>query len=99
MARENKPAQKAAAQKETDKAHVATVQASTQPGDPVKFFDDKVRPVLAQNCYKCHTSEAMGGLRLDSRESILKGGDSGPRWFPAAPTRASSSRRSGRTPI
>ncbi len=80
---ENKPAQKA-----TDKAHVAAVQASTQPGDPIKFFDDKVRPVLAQNCYKCHTSEAMGGLRLDSRESILKGGDSGTAMIPGSPDKS-----------
>ncbi len=49
-----------------------------QTQDPMKMFTTEVRPVLAQNCYKCHTSEAMGGLRVDSREALLKGGDSGP---------------------
>ena len=60
---ENRPAQKA-----TVKPAVAQVSSPAAPmaGDPVKFFDDKVRPILAQNCYKCHTSESMGGLRLDS---------------------------------
>lgn len=37
----------------------------------------KVRPVLAKNCYGCHTQAAMGGLRMDSREALLKGGKSG----------------------
>ena len=66
---------------ELPKALPKTVSASATP-DKVKFFDDKVRPVLAQNCYKCHTTEEMGGLRLDSRAGMLKGGDSGPAIVP-----------------
>ena len=58
------------------------------PGDQVKFFDDKVRPILAQNCYKCHTEDSMGGLRLDSREAILKGGDSGAAMVPGNPDKS-----------
>ena len=46
--------------------------------DHIRFFNEQVRPVLAQNCYKCHTTEAMGGLKLDSRPNVLKGGESGP---------------------
>ncbi len=46
--------------------------------DPAEHFELKVRPVLAKNCYGCHTQSAMGGLRLDSREALLKGGKSGP---------------------
>jgi Planctomycete cytochrome C len=42
----------------------------------------KVRPVLANNCYACHTDSGMGGLRLDSREALLKGGNSGPAIIP-----------------
>ena len=38
------------------------------------YFENKVRPVLARNCYSCHTSNAMGGLRLDSEEAVKKGG-------------------------
>ena len=41
-------------------------------------FESKVRPVLVANCYACHTKARKGGLRLDSREAILKGGKSGP---------------------
>jgi hypothetical protein len=49
------------------------------PADGV-FFDKQVLPILKANCLKCHGGEAKikGGLRLTSREDILKGGDSGP---------------------
>ena len=53
--------------------------------DKYAFFESKIRPVLAQHCYKCHSSEAKqikGGLRLDTRDSIRKGGDSGPAVVP-----------------
>ena len=42
------------------------------------FFELRVRPVLARNCYACHTASHMGGLDVSSRESLLKGGNSGP---------------------
>jgi len=44
------------------------------------FFETKIRPVLANNCYACHSEQAgksEGGLRLDTREGMLSGGDSG----------------------
>ena len=42
-------------------------------------FEKSVRPLLAEKCFSCHgPKKAAGGLRLDSREAILKGGDSGP---------------------
>lgn len=44
-----------------------------------EFFEAKVRPVLAENCYTCHGPEKQkGGLRLDSISAIKKGGESGP---------------------
>lgn len=49
------------------------------------FFEKRIRPVLVQHCYKCHSTDskqAKGGLRLDSREAIRKGGDSGPAVIP-----------------
>jgi len=46
------------------------------------FFESKVRPVLASNCYSCHTGAKSGGLRLDSRDAIVKGGDTGPAIVP-----------------
>jgi len=45
------------------------------------FFETKIRPVLVEHCYQCHAAEAKiikGGLRLDSRDALLKGGDTGP---------------------
>ena len=43
-----------------------------------EFFEKSVRPLLAEHCYECHSAkEANGGLRLDSRIGVAKGGDSG----------------------
>ena len=47
----------------------------------IEFFESKIRPVLSEHCYRCHSSTAKklkGKLLLDSREGILKGGESGP---------------------
>ena len=52
----------------------------------VDFFESKIRPVLVEHCYECHSSqskEVMGGLVLDSREGIRQGGESGPAVVPA----------------
>jgi hypothetical protein len=43
-----------------------------------EFFESKIRPLLANKCYSCHTASKLGELRLDSREALLKGGKSGP---------------------
>lgn len=40
-------------------------------------FEKQIRPILARHCYACHTQAALGGLRLDSKEAILRGGKSG----------------------
>ncbi len=52
------------------------------------FFETKVRPMLAGNCYSCHTNSALGGLRLDSREAMLKGGGRGPALVPGDPDKS-----------
>ncbi len=47
----------------------------------LKFFREKIEPVLKQDCYECHSTEAKklkAGLRLDSRAGLLAGGESGP---------------------
>jgi hypothetical protein len=50
----------------------------------LQFFETKIRPVLVEHCYECHSAEAAergklrGGLRLDSPAATLRGGDSGP---------------------
>src|SRR5262249_10557703 len=50
-----------------------------------RFFEAKIRPVLATQCGKCHASTAeklRGGLLVDSREGLLRGGDTGPAIVP-----------------
>lgn len=51
----------------------------------VEFFEKRIRPVLVKHCYECHsaaTPDLKGGLRLDSRDFIRKGGESGPAVVP-----------------
>ena len=55
-----------------------TVHAAEPSAEQIEFFESKVRPIFADHCYSCHSEKAeklKGGLRLDSPESILKGGD------------------------
>jgi hypothetical protein len=58
-------------------------------GSGIDFFEKKVRPVLVEHCYKCHSAQAQklrGGLRLDSKAGWQKGGDSGkPAIVPGNP--------------
>lgn len=50
------------------------------------FFESRIRPVLASSCYDCHGPEKQkGGLRVDWRDGLLKGGDSGPAIIPGNP--------------
>ncbi len=51
-----------------------------------RFFFERVRPLLASRCWSCHgPDKAEGGLRLDSREAAIKGGDTGPALVPGEP--------------
>lgn len=56
---------------------VRTLAAQAVPASTPEFFETKIRPVLANNCFGCHTNTAMGGLRLDSPEALAKGGKRG----------------------
>src|SRR5437868_8545239 len=62
--------------------------ASASPqseAEGVRLFEERVAPLLAARCYKCHSAEApkpKAGLRVDSREALLKGGESGPSLVP-----------------
>ncbi len=77
---------------------LATLAAASAPAfaavtaEPTKeqaaFFESKIRPILADNCYKCHSLEkgkSKGGLTLDTREGVLKGGEDGPAIKPGDP--------------
>ncbi len=59
--------------------------------DGVEFFEKEIRPILAAHCYECHSSESgkhKGGLNVDHRDGLLKGGDSGPAIVPQHPDRS-----------
>ena len=56
-----------------------------QANEKIEFFEARVRPVLANNCYACHTENKLGGLRVDSRVALLQGGKSGPAIVPGRP--------------
>ncbi|GEP43673.1 PSD1 and planctomycete cytochrome C domain-containing protein [Brevifollis gellanilyticus] len=61
----------------------ACLQADAADG--VAFFESKIRPVLAEHCYECHSVEAgksKGGLMLDTKQGIRTGGDNGPAVVP-----------------
>jgi hypothetical protein len=56
-----------------------------------KFYTDQVKPILVKHCYNCHShagGEASGELVVDSRNSILKGGDRGPAIVPGDPAKS-----------
>lgn len=66
-------------------AAATTDGTAAQTAAGLAFFEAKIRPVLVDKCYSCHSSEAdelKAGLHLDSREGILKGGDSGAAAVP-----------------
>jgi mono/diheme cytochrome c family protein len=62
--------------------YAAVILHAAEATNPAEFFELHVRPVLAKNCYTCHTESRMSGLRLDSREQVLKGGKTGPAIVP-----------------
>ncbi len=62
----------------------AIAQSAARP-DQLAFFEAKIRPVLVERCYKCHSETATkvrGGLLLDTRDGIRRGGDTGPAIVP-----------------
>ena len=68
--------------------HLFTVVHGQNPqvtAEGLEFFEKEIRPLFAENCYKCHSVNARrleAGLLLDSRASQIKGGDSGPAIDP-----------------
>jgi hypothetical protein len=74
----------------------APLRADQPPSDNpgFVFFEKKIRPILVEHCYRCHSAEAAaekklkGGLYLDSKASLLKGGESGPAIVPTRPEKS-----------
>jgi hypothetical protein len=76
---------------------LSAVEGQQQQGAPplsadqVEFFEKKIRPILVERCYKCHSAAAekvKAGLLLDTREGMLKGGESGPAIVPGDPEKS-----------
>ena len=70
------------------------VDTATPNAEQLEFFENKVRPLLADKCYRCHSTKAeekgklKAGLFLDSRAGLLKGGDSGSALKPGDPSKS-----------
>ena len=60
---------------------LATIQplaAQNENAGTPEFFENKIRPILANNCFGCHTNSHLGDLRLDTLDGMKKGGKRGP---------------------
>lgn len=71
----------------TNIAHAFEQTAADVSRDAAKieFFESRIRPVLVEHCYSCHSHDAKnirGGLLVDLREGLIQGGDSGPAVIP-----------------
>lgn len=61
---------------------------AAEPSAAMEFFELRIRPVLVEHCYECHSAAAKvprGNLRLDTAEQLRRGGDSGPAIVPHKP--------------
>ena len=66
-------------------AVLSTLHAQTPDASSPDFFENKIRPILANNCFGCHTNSALGGLRLDSLAAMKTGGKRGTALNPGDP--------------
>ena len=67
----------------------AAVSSGKPDADSLAFFENRVRPLLIARCVKCHgPKKAEGGLRLDSQQGLLRGGDGGGVVVPGDPARS-----------
>src|SRR5215831_1668475 len=58
------------------------------PADGERFYLEKIRPILSQRCYKCHSDDPLSHLRVDSRAALLQGGKRGPAIVPGDPEKS-----------
>src|SRR6266446_4816476 len=69
----------------------ADTNSSTFSAQQIEFYERQVQPILAENCYKCHSHQVdkiKGSFVLDSREGLLKGGETGPAVVPGEPEKS-----------
>src|SRR6266496_2697425 len=70
---------------------LTTASASQPTKAQLEFFENKIRPIFAENCYKCHSpakGKIKGGLELDWKGGWERGGDSGPAIVPGDPEKS-----------
>ncbi|MCE9603290.1 MAG: PSD1 and planctomycete cytochrome C domain-containing protein [Planctomycetia bacterium] len=73
---------------------IVAVSVAARPAsaaDDHDFFEKRIRPVLVEHCYECHSASARkigGNLRLDTRDGTRRGGDSGPAIVPGDPSKS-----------
>src|SRR5678815_802625 len=68
-------------------AFAGSTRAAIPGDDGNEFFEKQVRPIFAQRCYECHSAgkKVKGGLSLDTREGLFKGGELGAVVVPGKP--------------
>ena len=69
-------------------ALASPLAAQTVNAGSPEFFETKIRPILANNCFGCHTNSQLGGLRLDTLDAMKKGGKRGPAVVPGDPDKS-----------
>src|SRR5437762_526865 len=73
-------------------ARCAAISAEPTDGpspEQIQFFESKIRPILAENCHRCHGEKKQNGkLRLDSAVALFAGGESGPAIIPGEPEKS-----------
>ena len=73
---------------------ICCIEATAEPteqseAEQMRFFENRVRPLLVSKCYECHADEnSEGGLRLDVADALSEGGESGPAVKPGDPDRS-----------
>ncbi|MBI2948274.1 MAG: DUF1553 domain-containing protein [Verrucomicrobia bacterium] len=76
---------------EPSRAAERSAASSQNAAAGMQLFERKIRPVLIERCYECHSTDAKkikGGLRLDTRDAWMQGGDGGPIIVPGDPDKS-----------
>ena len=70
--------------------HQATLHAADPSAAGLDFFEKRIRPLLVERCYECHSAEKKqkGGLVLDTKAGVLSGGDTGPALVAGEPAKS-----------
>lgn len=74
----------------TEETNVVQSSTKSEIESKLEFFEKKVRPILYDNCFNCHSADnkEAGGLRVDDHRALLKGGAAGPAIVPGQPEKS-----------